>query len=286
MTKEVTITLTRYNEPNRLLHETLLSLSKQKLINAKVLMLDQIDDMQTREYCQKISTDSVYFEYCVIEKIWLSYARNYAINICTTEILLCIDSDAIADEQRAYYLSETFDKDEKIAIVWWKIIPKYHLSPPIVIRADFIYDLYSMLDHGDETKETQKIVWASYWIHISRLWDQAFLDLHLGRTGWKLLWGEETDLCNRARNAWRKVYYAGKSIIHHQVLPERLNYTRIVKRIYRWGYSRWLQWGKPQSNNKTKSSRNVIVMFIFSPIYLYWYLTAKRHKTWWKLVSR
>jgi len=115
--KEITITLTRYKEPNWLLFATLFSLAQQKNIIATVLMLDQQDDEETKAYCAQLTTIHISFVRKKIEAVGLSFARNQAIALCHTDILLCIDADAIADEQRAYELTKTFTYDERIALV-------------------------------------------------------------------------------------------------------------------------------------------------------------------------
>jgi len=275
---EVTITLTRYKEPNRLLFETLSSLALQKNISAKVLMLDQQSDDATKKYCETRSNKDVQFDYIVIDTVWLSYARNYAIKMCATDILLCIDADAIADENWAYELTEAFAVDERIGIVWGKILPKFHKTPPFFLKANFIYDMYSLLDNGEENWPTSKIVWASYGIHLWRMWSEAFLDLSLWRRPWVLLWWEETDLCKRAKSKWLLIYYCWRSIILHQILPERLTYIRIMKRAYRWWYSRYVQWGVPTPNNTKSTMWTYIIGLLILPVYGTWYISAWRRQ--------
>lgn len=284
----VTITLTRYKEPNRLLFETLFSLAKQTWVSAIVRMLDQHFDEATKQYCEKLQNERIQFDYSVIEPVWLSYARNYAIKHCTTDILLCIDADAIADEHRAYELCAVFNLDEKIGMVWGKILPKFHKKPPFLLQANFVYDMYSLLDNGDVCMPSSKIVWASYGMHLWRMWSVAYLDETLGRRPWTLLGGEETDLCQRVAKAWLLIYYTGKSVVHHQVLPERLNYKRIIQRTYRWWYSRGMQWGTPKANNTKTTIWTYISWLLLLPAYGSWYLVAcwtkvdNRFKTYWR----
>jgi hypothetical protein len=64
---KITITTTRYKEPNWLLHETLLSLSKQKKINADILFYDQFLNEETKKYCDDLSNENIKFNYILIE---------------------------------------------------------------------------------------------------------------------------------------------------------------------------------------------------------------------------
>ncbi len=272
--KKITITTTRYKEPNWLFHETIKSLSKQKKIIAKILILDQFFNKETKEYCKKLNNKNIKLEYMVIEPKWLSYARNYAIKLCKTDFLLYIDSDAIADEYRAYNLVTTFDLYDNVGIVWGKIIPKWHKKPLILVKADYIYDIYSMLDLWDEVKEVKKIVWANFWLNKKLLWKECYFDEILWRKPWKLLWWEETDLVDRTIKKGYKVLYNWKAKVLHQVLPERISYLWVFKRIYWWWYNRWLVWWKPKANNwewKFNIWNYVFLLFVILPYFL-WYI--------------
>lgn len=280
MIKNVTITATRYKEPNWLFHETIESLSRQKDVVADVLILDQFLTNETKEYCEKLSNENINIKYIVIEAKWLSFARNYAIKECKTDVLLYIDSDAIADEYWTINMLKTFEIDNQIWIVWWKIVPKWHKSPSILAKADYVYDVYSMLDLWDEIKENSKVVWANFWLNIARLWSEAFFDENLWRKPGKLLWGEESDLCERAIKKWLKIYYNWKSSVIHQVLPERINIMWILKRMY-WGwYNRWLAGGKPKASNwwGKRNMWNYFILPVILPFYAFWFLKWKKSK--------
>ena len=241
-------------------------------------MLDQQDDKETKEYCAQLTTTYISFVRKKIEAVWLSFARNQAIALCNTDILLCIDADAIADEQRAYELTETFSYDDRIALVWGKILPKFHAAPPFLMQLNFVYDMYSLLDRGNEVAPFSKVVGASYGIHIARMWKEAYLDLQLWRKPWVLLWGEETDLCMRAKALNLLIYYTWKAVVYHQILPERLTYIWIFKRTYRGWYSRAVQWGMPQPNSMQKKTWRMLLGLLLAPFYAVGYVRGWRLK--------
>ena len=54
---DLTITLTRYKEPNWLFHESLLALSRQENITASILVLDQFYNQETKEYKEWLQSD-------------------------------------------------------------------------------------------------------------------------------------------------------------------------------------------------------------------------------------
>lgn len=274
----ITITLTRYKEPNWLLNETLSSLSKQINIIWTVLVLDQFFSQETKDFCSSLDTQYIKFNYSVIEPLWLSYARNTAIKLCDTPILLYIDSDAVAHEEWAYNLTKILNSGKNIWIVWWRIIPRFHKKPPFLIKADFITDIYSLLDLWNITKPYTKVIGANFWINISLLWDNAYFDESLWRKPWKLLWWEEWDLCNRAIANWLEIYYVWNAIVDHQILPERLNILWILKRLYWWWYNRWLSGWMPRTNSGKQNIWNYIIFLILWPAYGVWLIMWKIQK--------
>lgn len=274
----ITITLTRYKEPNWLLNDALVSLSKQVNIFWTVLVLDQFFSQETKDFCSSLDNEFITFRYSVIEPRWLSYARNTAIKICDTPILLYIDSDAVANKQWAYNLTKTLSSDSNIAIVGWKIIPRFHKKPPFLIKADFIADIYSLLDLWDMIKPYTKVIGANFWIKIPLLWNNSYFDENLWRKPWKLLWWEEWDLCNRALANWLEIYYDWTAIVDHQILPERLNIFWILKRLYWWWYNRWLAGWIPRTNSGIQNTWNYIIFFIIWPSYGAWLIMWKIKK--------
>ncbi len=274
--KKITITLTRYKEPNWLLHQTLEGLSKQKGIRAEVLFLDQFENLETKNYCNFISTDLIKFRYVLIKPISLSYARNYAIKHCKTPLLLFIDTDAIPEKNWAQILSSSLLK-EKVAIVGGKIIPKWHKKPLLLSKSSIVSEQYSMLDMGVKEIEVKKVVGANFSLNIERISEkQLYFDEELGRKEGVLLGGEEVDLCERVARTGMRVLYNGQAIVYHQVLPERIKYSWIFRRIYYSGFSRALRGGKPEPTTKKRNFWDYITLPIILPAYIFGYIRGKR----------
>jgi glycosyltransferase involved in cell wall biosynthesis len=274
--QKITITLTRYAEPNWLLLETLSSLVEQEQVIATVLMLDQKNDQEIIDFCQQNSTPNIQLLYQTIPAKSLSFARNEAIRMCETAILLYIDTDAIATPNWAYELSEGMHKQDA-AVGGGKIIAKWHCKPGFLQKSPLVLEQYSMLDLGDDDLEVKKIIGANFGLNIHKLEKLACFDENLGRKNGKLLGGEETSLCAAAIKAGYRVFYFGKSKVYHQVLPERINFKWICKRMYYGGYSRALQGGMPSPNNKTKqwNKWDVFALCCLLPTYVLGFVFAK-----------
>ena len=272
---EVTITLTRYAEPNWLFLETLTSLSQQANISAHVLVLDQQDNEEVRSFCVNNSSSVIVLDYHVIPAKSLSFARNEAIRMCQTVLLLYIDTDAVADPNWAYELFVAM-RQNKAAIAGWKIIPKWHKKPGLLQRSQVVLDQYSMLDLGDDTINVKKVIGANFAINKAKLAKLAYFDEGLGRQNGKLLGGEETKLCTDAREKGLSVIYVGKAAVYHQVMPERVNFKWISKRMYYGGYSRALRGGKPEpSNGGGLAGWDYVALIFLLPFYASGFIRAK-----------
>lgn len=272
---EVTITLTRYAEPNWLFLETLTSLSQQANISAHVLVLDQQDNEEVRSFCVNNSSSAIVLDYHVIPAKSLSFARNEAIRMCQTVLLLYIDTDAVADPNWAYELFVAM-RQNKAAIAGGKIIPKWHKKPGLLQRSQVVLDQYSMLDLGDDTINVKKVIGANFAINKAKLAKLAYFDEGLGRQNGKLLGGEETKLCTDAREKGLSVIYVGKAAVYHQVMPERVNFKWISKRMYYGGYSRALRGGKPEpSNGDGLAGWDYVALIFLLPFYAFGFIRAK-----------
>ncbi len=271
---EVTITLTRYAEPDWLVRETLESLSAQEGIRGEVLFLDQDHDSEMR--IDDLGSDDLVFKRVCIPAKSLSYARNHAIEHAEHDLILYIDSDAIAEPDWARHMVEALHQ-ENVAIVGGRIILKWHKKPLWITRARVVHEQYSSLDLGEEVREFPKVVGASFGIDRKLLDSEAYFDEELGRRPGLLLGGEETDLCFRALNRSLRILYQGKALVHHQVLPERIRYSWIFRRMYYAGKSRATAGGMPSSTHEL-CPWDYIVLPIILPFYAAGFFNNLLHK--------
>jgi len=195
--------------------------------------------------------------------------------MCQTVLLLYIDTDAVADPNWAYELFVAM-RQNKAAIAGGKIIPKWHKKPGLLQRSQVVLDQYSMLDLGDDTINVKKVIGANFAINKAKLAKLAYFDEGLGRQNGKLLGGEETKLCTDAREKGLSVIYVGKAAVYHQVMPERVNFKWISKRMYYGGYSRALRGGKPEpSNGGGLAGWDYVALIFLLPFYASGFIRAK-----------
>jgi len=101
--------------------------------------------------------------------------------------------------------------------------------------------------------------------------DEIFFDEAFGRREGKLFGGEETDLCARVSAKGGRVIYCESSVIHHQILPERLTWVWIIRRLYYAGIGRAQRGGAP-SPSRAPDMWDWVLMPVIFPPYLLGYL--------------
>ena len=261
---DTTITLTRHRESNELIFKTLAGLASQQDVRASILFLDQNPDDETAIFCHDHNSDNITFDYRPLESVGLSHARNLAIEACKTDTLLFIDADATARFDWAKKLAETLHL-ENIGVAGGRVFLVWSRKPLLVARARVVREQYSMLDYGPGMMPVRKIVGAGFGINIQRMGGEAIFDEKLGRQKGKLLGGEETDLCLRAIRAGLRVMYQGDAIVDHQVLPDKVTYRWIFRRLYYAGVNRALLKGLPSPTHRMTAWDYLLMPIVMAP---------------------
>jgi len=263
----ITIALTRYNEPDELFAQCLKSIAAQEKVRARVLVLDQKKSLSIKSMCGSLSSDNLVFEYLAVPESGCAVARNMAINFCKTDIMLWTDPDVVLQPDWADVLGNALLNPER-AVAGGKIIPDWQRVPRWYMKANIMKDHYSLIDLGDEEKETDRIIGGSMGIHIRRLGANAHFDERLGRQKGTLLGGVDAEFCQRVIRAGWKVFYTGQTTALHQIPQSRTNISWIVKKFYYGGISRGLRGGMPSPMNKKRELEDYAVLLFFSPLYL------------------
>lgn len=262
----MTIALTRYNEPDALLAQALESLAGQRDVRATVLVLDQALHQATQELCSRLSSERIVFEYTVIAPRGCSSARNTAIGLCRTDILLWTDPDVVLAPDWAACLSQTLLNTE-CAIVGGKLVPLWHGMPRWYMKTNVMTDNYSLIDLGPDEVKTVRIIGGSMGINLRRMGSEAYFDEKLGRQKGTLLGGVDAEFCERAVLKGMTVYYTGRTVARHQIVAARMSLGWMAKKFHYSGVSRALRGGRPSSMNKKRGIGDLILLGAFAPLY-------------------
>ncbi len=244
----VSITLTRYREPDWLVDEALDSLAAQDGVTGEVIFLDQNWNEEFAAAVEARTNAQIEFKCVDCDERCLSYARNEGLRLSRCDFVLFTEPDILAAPDWARSLA--VELKAGAAIAGSRILPKWRARPPILVRARAVLDQYSMLDWGEETIEAHRVVGAGFGVNKGRIDDGLRFDETFGRRGGVLLGGEESMFCRAVRARGGKIVYVGGAVIRHQVLEERLNWRWVMRRLYFAGASRRQQGGAPSPSQK------------------------------------
>ncbi len=263
----VTIALTRYQEPDHLFHSALEGIAGQEKVRAEVFVLDQSYHRETEIFCKKISSPNISFLYKVIPSRGCAYARNTAVKMCRTDILLWTDPDIILPPDWAYHFSRIVNENH-YDVVGGKIVPQWQKTPRWYMKTNIMMDQYSLLDLGEGMVETDRIIGGSMCLNIKELGKQEFFNENLGRQKGTLLGGVDSDFCERVRQQGFHVCYTGEVVVRHYIPLSRMRLDWIARKFFYSGLSRSLRGGRLNAINKKRSFNDYLVTAVFAPLYI------------------
>lgn len=273
----LTIALTCYREPDDLVSQCLDSIVAQEQAQGRVLLLDQSERPDIQRQCKILSSERIVFEYRAISARGCAFARNTAISLCRTDVLLWTDPDVVLMPDWAAKMSHLLVTDQS-DIVGGKIIPLWHTRSRWYMTSNVMADHYSLIDLGDGTRPTDRIIGGSMGLHVGRLGRHARFDERLGRQGGTLLGGVDAEFCERALADGFRVHYVGAAVAQHQIPVERTRLKWIARKFYYGGLSRGLRGGKPRSMNQNRRITDYILLGIFAPLFLAGHVYSRRFR--------
>jgi len=171
-------------------------------------------------------------------RVGLSHARNAALRTSGREVVLFLDDDALAASTWAHAHLRAHGEDDKVGSVGGPI----GLEWPAEGRPGWISDeitmWFSLLDLGDDAGPfpTEHGPYGTN-MSVRRLpaLEVGGYDPGLGRSGRRLLSGEEPDLTRRLAGAGWAIRYEPAAAVVQQVLPERLDRRWLLRRGWSQG---------------------------------------------------
>ena len=205
----------------------------------EVVVVDNASTDNTQEVVRKARNAMAGLRSVREERIGLSHARNKGIANAKGEFIAFIDDDACPDIDWLKKLEEVF-KEPRIACVGGMVRPSWRsLSgwPQWLHKRHICF--YSVIEYGDH----RELHYPDYPVGTNiafrrRVFDEVgSFNTELGRTGDRLISGDETDLCLRLERAGYAVRYTPDAVVHHNVHEERLNKKWLIRRSYWQGAS-------------------------------------------------
>ncbi len=212
-----------------LLPQALESLMRQRGLSvpAEILVVDNGSTDDTATMMATVAqTPSLPIRYLHEPRTGLSYARNTGIANARGEVVAFLDDDAWAEPEWLSLLWKVHASDPAIACVGGKIVLDWpDCQRPRWLRPSFLGYL-GTYDLGNQSRDLSPRDLLPFGGNIS--FRRSTLEAlggfrnDLGRSGNRLGAGEEGELCLRLLQAGYRVVYEPDAVVHHLVLPYKL----------------------------------------------------------------
>lgn len=182
------------------------------------------------------------FRYCVEAEQGLSHARNRGIREAKGDIIAFIDDDEriVPDFIKAYI--QLFDSHADAMAAGGKIIAEYPTGRPAWMSHYTERPIANPMDFGDYICSFPKgcIPGGGNMAMRRELFSTIGLfNTSLGRTGKRLIGGEESELFERISRAGMKCYYAPRAVMYHIIPEEKLTTEYFERLCYNTGISQF-----------------------------------------------
>ena len=180
----------------------------------------------------------------------LSHARNAGIAASTGDIVAFIDDDEHIVEEFITAYIELFDRHPDAMAAGGKIIAEYPTGRPRWISHYTEQPIANPMDFGESVRlfPTGRIPGGGNMAMRRRLFNTiGVFNTALGRTGKRLLGGEESDLFERIARNGHKVHYVPRAVMYHIIPAEKLTCDYFVRLATNTGIS---QRSRAMHNNR------------------------------------
>ena len=229
----ISIIICTYNR-EKYIKGLLNSLKKQEYPKKdyEIVFVNNNSDDETDKRCTEFqdANSDVVFHYFNETKQGLSHARNRGVLEAKGEILAFIDDDALAHANYLQNMSKAF-KENDVDAAGGKIYPKYESKRPEWM-SKFLEPVMSVIDLGDRNRifPKNKFPIGANMIFRKEVFEHTGnFNTELGRTGKKMLGGEEKDLFYRMKTKNMSIHYLHDVVISHIIPDERLTDDFIEK---------------------------------------------------------
>ncbi len=245
--KKISIVIATYNRWESLL-VTLSSVAAQTLPAElwECVVVDNNSADRTQEAAAEFAAAHPHldFKVCFEPRQGLSWARNCGIEQSCGEIVAIIDDDETINEAFAASYLELFEEHAEVASAGGKIIPKYESERPRWMSHYTELPIANPLDLGEKScpfPAGRIPGGGNMAIRRSALERHGLFDVELGRTGERLIGGEESDLFERLWRGGEQCWYCPAAVMWHIIPDSKLTIDYFDRLTYNIGVSQRLR---------------------------------------------
>ena len=206
------------------------------------IVVDNNSSDNTRERVEAFKSEhnSLNIRYIFEQNQGLSYARHAGIVASRGDIVAFIDDDEriVSDFVSAYI--DLFDQHPDAMAAGGEIIAEYPTGRPRWMSRYTERPIANPMSFGDRVKlfPSSRIPGGGNMAMRRRVFDSiGMFNTSLGRTGKRLLGGEESDLFERIVKHEYRVYYAPRAVMYHIIPKEKLSRDYFVRLATNTGIS-------------------------------------------------
>ena len=233
----LTLVIATYNRAEQLM-VTLGSVAMQSAATDtwECIVVDNNSSDNTRERIEAFTSEhnSLNIRYIFEENQGLSYARNAGIKASRGDIIAFIDDDERIVEDFVTAYIDLFDQHPDAMAAGGEIIAEYPIGRPRWMSRYTERPIANPMSFGNKVRlfPSGRIPGGGNMAIRRRLFDCiGKFNTTLGRTGKRLLGGEESDLFDRIAKHGYRVYYAPRAVMYHIIPEEKLSrdyFTRLA----------------------------------------------------------
>lgn len=174
------------------------------------------------------------------ERQGLSHARNCGMAAAEGDYIAIIDDDETVNAEFVAAYIDFFDTHPKVVAAGGRIVPRYELSRPAWMSPYTERPIANPLDMGERVSPFGKgrcPGGGNMAVRREAIERYGAFDPSLGRTGRRLIGGEETDFFNRLARSGEPFYYVPQAIIFHHIAPDKLTRDYFTRLSYAIGVS-------------------------------------------------
>ncbi len=215
----------------------------------------------------------------------LSPARNRGIADSRGSIIAIIDDDEEVNTGFGRAYLDFFDEHPDVAAAGGRVIPHYDFKTPRWLSPWTERPISGTLDMGDRVREFDAGHFpggGNMAVRREALNRVGLFNPELGRTGTKLLAGEEKDLFARLRAAGEKIWYVPGAQILHIIPRERLTLSYLARVSRMVGVSERVRTGRSPRRIFAEAIKWGATLLLV----IFYTLTLRPAKAWGLLVLR
>lgn len=287
----ISIVIATYNRAQQLL-DTLHSLVEQTLLAAEweCVVVDNNSKDNTQERFAEFAQKHSQFNIRIVreEKQGLSYARNRGVEECSGDLIAIIDDDELVNQSFASAYLDFFEKHTEAVAAGGKVIPHYPSGKPQWISHFTEVPIANPTDWGSDVCRFPKgkiPAGGNMAFRREILLKYGGFDPSLGRSGGKLMGGEESDLFERLAADGVEFWFVPDSAIYHIIAAEKLTADYFKRLSYNTGVS---QRHRAELHNRVGKLivGEGVKWCVTLGLALGYMLTLRASKGWWLLKMR